>query len=164
MNMDTLVEELDAEIARLKQARTLLSGTESPAVAKKLGRPAGVVTVVKAADKPEKAAKKKAKRTLSPEARKAIGDAQKKRWAKVAAQKKAAAKAAANAQATAPAKVTAKRTAKAAKKVVSKPTVKAAKKVSGKAPVKTAAKVTKKVPAKAVVKAVKPIEPSTPQQ
>ena len=131
MNMDTFVAEIDAEIARLKQVRALLSGTESPAVAKKRGRPAGVVT---AAAKPAKAAKKKAKRTLSPEARKAIGDAQKKRWAKIAAQKKAAAKA------------TAKPAAKAAKKAGSKPTVK-------KAPAK-----------KALPKVVKPVEPSTPQQ
>ena len=115
MNITALLVELDAEIARLKQARTLLAVTESPAVARKRGRPAGVVT---AAAKPAKAAKKKAKRTLSPEARKAIGDAQKKRWAKIAAQKKAAAKATAKPVAKAP--------AKAAKKAGSKPTAKKA--------------------------------------
>ncbi len=131
MNMDTFVAEIDAEIARLKQARTLLAGTESPAVAKKRGRPAGVVTAT------VKPAKKKAKRTLSPEARKAIGDAQKKRWAKVARLKKAAAKATAKPAAKAP--------AKAAKKTASKPTAK-------KAPAK-----------KALPKVVKPVEPSTPQ-
>jgi hypothetical protein len=97
MSIDNLIVEIDAEIARLEQARTLLSGAASPAT-KKRGRPAGAVKAVKAAAKPAKAAKK-AKRNISPEGRARIAAAVKARWARVAAQKKAAAKAPAKAAA-----------------------------------------------------------------
>jgi len=104
MSIANFISEIDAEIARLEQARTLLSGTESPA-AKKRGRPAkaakaaGVVKAV--ADKP---VKKKKKRNLSPEGRARIAAAAKARWAKITAQKKAAAKAAAKPAKKAPTK------------------------------------------------------------
>jgi hypothetical protein len=106
MGIDHLISAIDAEISKLQQARTLLSKDVEPTAApKKRGRPAKSAKAakpVKAVAKPAKAAKKKAKRTLSPEARKAIADAQRKRWA---AQKAAAAKAAKKAPAK---KVTAK--------------------------------------------------------
>jgi hypothetical protein len=55
-----IIAELDREIARLRQARVLLSGRSDEFKA----------TIPK-------------RRTLSAEARKRIADAQKKRWAKV---------------------------------------------------------------------------------
>ncbi len=68
-----VLEAIDNEIARLQQARNILAGEEDedgsraatkPASAKKrVGRPTGT------------------KRVLSPEARKRIAEAQKKRWA-----------------------------------------------------------------------------------
>jgi hypothetical protein len=69
MNTTELLSAVDSEIARLQEARALLAGTGSRTV--KAGRPA------------------KRKYTLSPEARKRIVDAQRKRWAK---QKRAAKK------------------------------------------------------------------------
>jgi hypothetical protein len=82
-----LIAEIDVAIAQLEQARTLLSGAALP-VAKKRGRPAGVV---KAAAKPTKATVDepvKKKRKLSPEGRARIAAAAKARWATVAAAKK----------------------------------------------------------------------------
>jgi hypothetical protein len=70
MTLTDLVSSIDAEIARLQQARALLTGSGS--YAPKAGRRA------------------ERKYALSAEARKRIGDAQRKRWA---AQKKAAKKA-----------------------------------------------------------------------
>ena len=71
MATDSILSQIDAEIARLKQVRSLLSGlgTIEVAVAEPVAKKA-----------PAKAARKK-KRVLSPEARKRIGDAQRKRWA-----------------------------------------------------------------------------------
>jgi hypothetical protein len=71
METSQILAEIDKEIARLSQARALLTGS-TPA---KRGR------------KPTAAKAAKSKRTLSPEARKRIAEAQRKRWA---AQKKAA--------------------------------------------------------------------------
>jgi len=81
MSIGNLISEIDAEIVRLEEARALLAGASSP-VAKKIGRPAGVVKVVKSAAKSAKAAKK-AKRNLSPEGRARIAAAAKARWAAV---------------------------------------------------------------------------------
>jgi len=86
MSIETLIAAIDAEIARLEQARTLLAG-DAPQAAKKRGRPAKAAQAVVAAAKPAK----KAKRNLSPEGRARIAAAVKARWAKVAALKKAAA-------------------------------------------------------------------------
>lgn len=89
MVIDSVLAQIDAEIAKLTQVRALLATTGKVAetiterVTKKRGRPAKAAKVVKAA-KPAKVAKtKKAKkrRTLSPEARQRIADAQRKRWA-----------------------------------------------------------------------------------
>jgi hypothetical protein len=77
MAIDNILAQLDAEIARLTQVRNLLSAT---------GKVEAKITAVKVKTpkkKPVKSATgvKKAKRILSPEARKAIADAQRRRWA-----------------------------------------------------------------------------------
>jgi hypothetical protein len=69
MSLDNVLSSIDAEIARLQQARALLAGIDA--------KPASEVAVPKRARR---------KRTMSAEARKRIGEAQRKRWA---AQKKA---------------------------------------------------------------------------
>ncbi len=66
MNIDTMIAEIDAEIARLQQAHALLAGMteaakEAPAPAKKVAK----------------------RRKPSPAARKKISAAQRKRWAAV---------------------------------------------------------------------------------
>lgn len=71
--MDSIIRAIDAELSRLQQVRSLLAqNSGSPAVISKRGRkPKTAVPAKKAA----------VKRVLSPEARKRIADAQKKRWA-----------------------------------------------------------------------------------
>jgi hypothetical protein len=68
MPIENLLATIDSEIAKLQQARTLLanSGTVNGG-----GKPAGIA-------RPKAAGRK---RTLSPEARKRIADAQRRRWA-----------------------------------------------------------------------------------
>lgn len=71
---DSILAQIDAEIARLSEARKLLQ---------KAGRvvlPAALLTKTKK--------KTQKKRVLSPEARKRIADAQRKRWAATKAKKK----------------------------------------------------------------------------
>jgi hypothetical protein len=90
MAISDILATIDQEIAQLQQARALLSGGAVAAPKKKVGRPKKVVAVAVApkkaaaiapvAAKPAKVAKKK-KRNLSPEGRKRIADAVKKRWA-----------------------------------------------------------------------------------
>lgn len=66
-----IIAEIDAEIARLQQARALLGGGGGSVKAKaKPGRPKAF------ANKSQRR-----KRVLSADARKRIGDAQKRRWA-----------------------------------------------------------------------------------
>jgi hypothetical protein len=87
MSVATLISSIDAEIAKLHQARALLAGAATPAT-KKRGRPAktaGAAEVVKTVT--AKAAKKK--RRLSLEARARMAEAARARWAKA---KKAAKK------------------------------------------------------------------------
>lgn len=71
MAIESILSQIDAEIARLTQARSLLAslGTDG------ISLPAAV-----AKKSPAKAAKR-SNRILSPEARKRIADAQRKRWA-----------------------------------------------------------------------------------
>ena len=70
MGVATILEEIDKEIAQLQHAKTVLSGnTSAPATTKDVK-------------------KRRKKRNLSPEGRKRIADAVKRRWA---AQKKNAA-------------------------------------------------------------------------
>ncbi len=78
MDVSKIVAEIDAKIASLQQARAVLVGlnlTEDAPVAKRRGRPKGSKNTTKTV----KAAKKK--RNLSPEGRKAIAEAMKRRWA-----------------------------------------------------------------------------------
>ena len=73
MEVQQIIAELNREIAQLKEARALLSGGASGPV--KRGRPAKK----SAASAP--AASKPRKRRLTPEGRKRISEALKRRWA-----------------------------------------------------------------------------------
>jgi hypothetical protein len=75
MTIGDIIEELDAEIARLQEVRKLLSNTSSLAADGVTGKRSATTKTIR-----------RKKRTLSPEARQRIADAQRKRWA---AQKKA---------------------------------------------------------------------------
>ena len=75
MGVSEILAQIDKEIAQLQQARALLGGGAAPAPKKAAAAPA--------AKKPVK----KKKRNLSPEGRKRIAEAVKRRWAE---QKKAA--------------------------------------------------------------------------
>jgi hypothetical protein len=76
MDVDFIIAALDAEIERLNQARALLSKSDD--------------TIASVTRPPASKPRRAAKRVLSPEARKRIADAQRKRWAKVKKSKKAA--------------------------------------------------------------------------
>lgn len=67
MAIDSILAQIDSEIARLTQVRSLLAGSGSTRVTERKTRKG-----------PAKARKS---RVLSPEARKRIADAQRKRWA-----------------------------------------------------------------------------------
>jgi hypothetical protein len=69
-----IIAQIDAQIAKLQQARALLAGTTSGQAGR--GRPKGSKNGAKATT-PKKATKRK----LSPEGRKRIAEAMKKRWA-----------------------------------------------------------------------------------
>jgi len=91
MDVNRMVSELDAEIARLQQIRAALTGLDAAVIAPakgKRGRPKGSKNLPKAVSVAAKAitaaplAKKaKGKRKLIPEGRKRIADAMKRRWA-----------------------------------------------------------------------------------
>ena len=72
MNLTKIVAEIDQEIARLEQAKALLTGGAVPK--KRVGRP----TSAPAASTAASAGKRK--RNISPEGRKRIAEAVKKRW------------------------------------------------------------------------------------
>ena len=74
MEVSRIIAEIDAQILKLQQARTLLSGTAKSAVRTGPGRPKGSKNTAAATTAPRK-------RKLSPEGRKRIADAMKKRWA-----------------------------------------------------------------------------------
>jgi hypothetical protein len=82
MQLSKILAEIDLEISRLEQARTLLAGETAPAVKKTRKTKSAV------ADS-ESPVKRKKKRNLSPEGRKRIAEAVRRRWE---LQKKAAAK------------------------------------------------------------------------
>jgi hypothetical protein len=82
MQLSKILAEIDLEISRLEQARTLLAGEGAPAI-KKTRKTKAVVASVEAP------VKRKKKRNLSPEGRKRIAEAVRRRWE---LQKKAAAK------------------------------------------------------------------------
>ena len=76
MELHRIIAEIDSQIAKLQQARSLL--TDTTAVRTGPGRPKGSknpAVVAKAVAVPKK------KRRLSAAGRKAIADAMKKRWA-----------------------------------------------------------------------------------
>ena len=73
MGVSEILTQIDREIAQLQQARALLGGGAAPAAKKAAAAPAA-----------KKPAKKK--RNLTPEGRKRIAEAVKRRWAE---QKKA---------------------------------------------------------------------------
>jgi len=70
VQVSRILAEIDAQISKLQQARALLAESAQP-TRNGPGRPKG----------PAKAAAKKGTRKLSPEGRKRIADAMKKRWA-----------------------------------------------------------------------------------
>ena len=74
MEVSGIIAQIDAQIAKLQQARALLAGTTAGSGGR--GRPKGSKNAAKTT-----APKKAAKRKLSPEGRKRIADAMKKRWA-----------------------------------------------------------------------------------
>jgi hypothetical protein len=82
VEVSRIIAEIDAQISKLQQARALLSDS-SVKVSKGPGRPKGSKNAKAAAPR---------KRKLSPEGRKRIADAMKRRWAE---RRKTAAKAAA---------------------------------------------------------------------
>jgi hypothetical protein len=71
MAIESILAQIDEEIAKLTQIRSLLATTGT--AAKKAAGPKAKKTAAKA--------KGKKRRVLSPEARKRIADAQRKRWA-----------------------------------------------------------------------------------
>jgi hypothetical protein len=87
VEVSRIIAEIDAQISKLQQARELLSGTITKA-AKGPGRPKGSKN-----SKPASTAASAAprKRKLSPEGRKRIAEAMKRRWAE---RRKSAAKSA----------------------------------------------------------------------
>jgi hypothetical protein len=77
VGVSDILKALDREIAQLQQARALLGGHTAPASKKKAGRPKKVVAAVA----PASVGPVKKKRNLTPEARKRISEAVKRRWA-----------------------------------------------------------------------------------
>ncbi len=67
MAIESILAQIDSEIARLTQVRSLLAGSGSSSATERKTRKAP--------------AKGRKSRVLSPEARKRIADAQRKRWA-----------------------------------------------------------------------------------
>jgi len=76
--MNEVISQIDEEIAKLQQARALLVGDASTQTKATRGRPKGSKNVAPASST---GTAKTRKRQLSPEGRKAIADAMKKRWA-----------------------------------------------------------------------------------
>ena len=80
MDVSRILSEIDAEIARLQQARgalTALAGTGTVTPAPRRGRP----PKNSAAAETKTAPSTRRKRNLTPEGRKRIADAMKRRWA-----------------------------------------------------------------------------------
>jgi len=73
MEVSRIIAEIDAQISKLQQARELLSGTVK--AHKGPGRPKG------SKNAKTKSSATTGKRRLSPEGRKRIADAMKRRWA-----------------------------------------------------------------------------------
>ena len=82
MQLSQILAEIDSEISRLEQARKILAGESGPSVKSTRRGPTASVGS-------ENPVKRKKKRNLSPEGRKRIAEAVRRRWE---LQKKAAAK------------------------------------------------------------------------
>lgn len=80
MEVTRIIAEIDAQIQKLQQARALLAGASQPVRAGR-GRPRGSSTKVATPVSAATATTGKRKRKLTPEGRKRIADAMKKRWA-----------------------------------------------------------------------------------
>jgi hypothetical protein len=78
---DRIWNAIDDEIARLRQARALLEGAATGPIRKTAKKTSAARAISEPAPR----------RTLSAKARHAIAEAQRKRWARVKAQKKSAA-------------------------------------------------------------------------
>jgi hypothetical protein len=76
VEVNRIIAEIDAQIAKLQQARALLAGTTTSASRTGRGRPKGSKNTASSASTTTPR-----KRKLSPEGRKRIADAMKKRWA-----------------------------------------------------------------------------------
>jgi hypothetical protein len=76
--LESVIAQIDMQIANLQQAKALLSGGGSKAGAKRRGRPAG---------SKNKSAVPTKRRKMSAAGRKAIAEAQRNRWAKIKADK-----------------------------------------------------------------------------
>lgn len=79
MELNRIIAEIDSQIAKLQQAKSLLTGTT--AAHSGPGRPRGSRNNAVAAKAAKVVAPKRKKRRLSAEGRKRIADAMKKRWA-----------------------------------------------------------------------------------
>jgi hypothetical protein len=77
VEVSRIIAEIDAQIVKLQQARALLGGTTTTPKRTGPGRPKGSKNIT--ATTPAAATPRK--RKLSPEGRKRIADAMKKRWA-----------------------------------------------------------------------------------
>lgn len=79
MDVTHILEAIDAEISRLQQARQAVAALDgaSPVPARRPGRPKGSQNAATTAE----GAPRKRKRNLSPEGRKRIQEAMKRRWA-----------------------------------------------------------------------------------
>jgi hypothetical protein len=89
MAVSGILASIDREIAILEQARSLLGSGPAAASRKNAGRPKKALVAANSVNKP--VLKKRKKRKLTPEGRKRIAEAVKRRWEK---QRKAAAAAA----------------------------------------------------------------------
>lgn len=76
MAISDILASIDHDLAKLQQAKAVLSGVAAPVAKRKPGRPKKVVVAAPAVEKPAKK-----KRKLSAEGRKRIAEAVKKRWA-----------------------------------------------------------------------------------
>jgi hypothetical protein len=76
MGLAGIIASIDREIATLRRARALLAAGAS--VGRRRGRPSKAAAVVNALI--NQPAKKRKKRNLTPEGRKRIAEAQKRRW------------------------------------------------------------------------------------
>lgn len=79
MALTDVIAQIDAEISKLQQAKALLSGAAAPKSGR--GRPKGSKNATPASAPAPTPTATKSKRKLTPEGRKAIAEAMKRRWA-----------------------------------------------------------------------------------